>query len=278
MDELDALINGALEAEGAIPDAEPTPTDPEGEEATELTAPVEEELTPIEDSDEELEGQEEDPQPETPEGTEEPSGEVVEEPQTPAELAAAQATIAKQQALLQSILAAQQQQADAAKAEKARVEREERISAEIAALEKRWAEMDPEDAARDQLAVTTRIAQDRIAALEGENQRILSEQASARAVAEEAAAKQQVIPLIMQKFGLKEADREVLADLDNPLAMEKVGAFLQSQRQTQTKAARTAKADKLRQNPAIKPVAPGGGKPAFQQQYESVDELIDSLF
>jgi len=289
MDDLDQLIDSALDEPTASqedPQDEPTPS---GEEATEPVAEGEErdesqdpEEEPT-DEDPELSPDEDDASDE-PDGTEEPGAvtdDQGQEPPTEADPEKAQlrqeADMAKR--LLANLVAAQQQAKEREAAQKAEEERK----AKIEALKQQWAEMDPEEAAKSQAAFIAAEAEQQVQTLQAQLSQLAAEREAEIKARQEAEAKEKVIPLILDKFGLKPEDRRFIERLNDPYAMEEVAKDLKELRRQQTANARKAKKQKAQENPALLTAAPQSG-PAPQaprksiDEYADVDEYLDALF
>ncbi len=272
MDDLDQLISDALsddDASGTEPVDEPTP---DGEEATEPEADGEETEPEAADpaTDDDAEPSDDQPE-ETPDGTGQQESTAV--PGTvDVETLRRENELTKR--ILANLVTAKQRQEQ----EAARQQAEAEEAARVEALKQQWAEMDPEEAAKSQAAYIAQTASERINALEAQLQQLEAEKVQSEQAREEAAAKEKVIPLIIEKFGLKESDRRWLSKLNDPYAMEEVAAELKAERAERTAAARQAKAEKAKANPALKPTEPSQSAPVFKQEHENIDELLDSLF
>lgn len=283
MDELDQLISRTYEESDAsdpIDEQEPTPSDTA---ATEDLAEGDELEVSGEEPEEESNELPEDQQPDTeeevsadPDGPEEtPSEEPVAEVVTDTEKEELRRQNDLQKRLLANFVNAQQQMQQ----RQAQEEQVAKDNAMYKSLQERWSNMDETEAAVDQAAYVARLAEGKINELNGQLQSVQQQQAQAQYAAQEQDSREKVIPLIMQKFGLKENDRVFLEKLSNPLAMEEVAGHIKQDRQSQTTAARSAKAEKIRGNPALK----AGAAPQAQgvipsRDYESLDDLVDALY
>lgn len=283
MDELDQLIESALDEPTASEEPDTDELTPTGEEATEPVAEGEALSADPDDPEGDPDAEDPDPSPDNePGGTEDSEPEAgdqepaVPEDQPDVEKLRQENELAKR--LLQNLAIAQQQAKQREAAEAAESERQARIEA----LKAQWAEMDEEEAARSQAAFIAQEATQQIQTLQAELQRMAAEREAERTARQEAESKEQVIPLILDKFGLKPEDRRFIERLNDPYAMEEVAKDLKDLRRQQTASARQVKAEKVRGNPALSTAAPQSG-PAPErprkaiEDYQDVDEYLDDL-
>lgn len=275
MDELDLLIDNALgdtDASDPEPDETETPTE---EEATEPVA-VEE---TVEESDEDPAGEPDD-ESDVEEPDEDPEGTLTTETEGSATLSVPEdyETIRRkaafQERILNQLATAQQRKREQDEAAAAEADR----NAKIQALKEKWDEMDPADAYREQLAFVAGEAETTIGTLQQQLTQLQQERAQQQELREEAEAKAAVIPMILQKYGLKDDDRDIFEEINNPVSMEKVAEKLATRRKAQTAKAREVKAEKAKTNPALKVTTPGAAAASQKPDFNDVDDMLDWMF
>lgn len=288
MDELDQLIEGALNPDGdsAEPtDVEESPPEPDatGDVADELTEDevVGEDESDIEDPQEESlpdEGEDEESDPEEPGGTEETP--VVESTPSP-DVVVLQQKVQQQQEFIRSVI-------EQAKAEQERVEAERRRQEEEQEYQKlleRLDEMDPDEARREHVAYVAKMAAERDKALRSENEQLreqiaMTQQEKARQeeAEKEAKAKEVVVQHLAKQHKLTEFEVWTMSNYSTPLQMEEYAKRAERERKSQTRAAREARRKEIESNPALKGGDPGPGTPRpTLEPAKDVDELIDRI-
>ena len=194
-------------------------------------------------------------------GTQTPEAPAAPEPNTEALLAAYQ----RQTQILNEL-----------QVEKQRLEQERQAAeaeALITELNARWEEMDPDDAHAEQVQFINGLHEQRLQAERAKTQSYEQQ----RIMAQNLADKQRAIPIAMKKWGLKTGDEDYLALARNGDELDQIGSKLQKDRQAQTAAARAAKAEKAKGNPALRSGPTGKPAQAPEKDYDDLDEYLDDL-
>lgn len=282
--DLDALIEQSLGTDAsAVP-----PVEAASEPVPEAVTPVAAAVTPVAEAGEAppaapAEAAGEEPTPAQPEGTSEPapvvaaSSEAAEDP-----LATANATIAQQAQMLQALLAAREAESQQ-KAEAARAAAAEQQRQQLKELQERWANMEPDEAARERLQFTAQFAQTQIQQRDQLIAQLTAERERAQAEAAEVENRGKVLGYLTETFGLTEREQRIINRLDDPWKMEELAQEFQSDRQQQTAAARAQRAENVAANRALQPEAAGETKPAQPPRkavtdYEDLDEFVAAMF
>jgi len=149
----------------------------------------------------------------------------------------------------------------------------------LAALEAKWAEMDPEDAAAERAKFAVSAAQQRVKQLNDELVRVQQEKAAQEQAEKEAVAKAASVDLIAYQFGLKNADKATLALFDTPQQMIYWASMEKGKRTKQTANARAARAEQLAANKALASGTSGGAaNTTGGVEVNTLEELLDAIF
>lgn len=150
--------------------------------------------------------------------------------------------------------------------------------AQIAALQARWAEMDPQDAHREEVQFLAQTYQAQLAQATQrlqtlEQQRIAEQEARA-----EAEAKPLAIQRAIAHYGLRPDDAELLETVVTAEQLDQLAQKLKATRVKQTEAARKQKAANVAANPALKGGGGGTATSAPRPAPKDIDEFVDQLF
>ncbi len=267
MDEIDALIDEVVsgEADAEVEDAEELAPDESAEDTAE-DVDVDDDADDTEPSDDEAEPDEEgvpgsgDAAPDvTPPTPTQPTG------PTPEQI----------QAYHEHIRLQNEQLAQLREAQRIREAEEQ-----VAALQARWADMDPDDAHREELEF---VADQYQLQLQGANQAVQTmrqQQATEEFERKEAAAKPLAIQKCIKEYELKPGDADLLSVAGTAHQMVEIAGKLQARRKANTSAARKQKAENLKANPALKGGRAGASvaAPVEEYGYGDLDKYLDEEF
>lgn len=185
------------------------------------------------------------------------------------QLTALQAELAQQRAIAanqaQLLAAWHQQQEQAA------------FQQQVAQLQAQWDKLDPDDAAKQREQFLYQTAQAEIARRDQELAQLRWQREQEEVARKEAENKPKVVDLIVQKFGLSEADKALLMPLPDPYSMEAVAQTVKAQRQAQTQAARDTRAQQLASSKAFAPTGASGAVASQPKTYETLDDLLTDV-
>jgi hypothetical protein len=192
------------------------------------------------------------------------------------QLAAVQAELARQQA----IAANQAQLLAAWNQREAAVQQQQEQAAfqqQVAQLQAQWDKLDPDDAAKQREQFLYQTAQAEIARRDQELAQLRWQREQEEVARKEAENKPKVVDLIVQKFGLSEADKALLMPLPDPYSMEAVAQTVKAQRQAQTQAARDTRAQQLASSKAFAPTGASGAVASQPKTYDTLDDLLTDV-
>lgn len=267
MDDIDALINEVVdgEADAKVDNAEELTPD-ESAEDTADDADVDDDAEDTEPSDDELEPDEE----EVPD-----SGDAEPDVTPPTPIQPTGPTPEQIQAYHEHIRLQNEQLAELREQQRIREAEEQ-----IAALQARWADMDPDDAHREELEF---VANQYQMQLQGANQAVgtmRQQMATEEFQRKEDAAKPQAIQKCITEYGLKPGDADLLGVAGTAHQMVEIAGKLQARRKANTSAARKQKAENIRANPALKGGRAGAAvaAPVEDYGYGDLDKYLDEEF